>query len=112
MTYPSQRPRKMLKALFTLHPIEITEAGNNMTTSGTILPDNSTPLERALDTTAEKRLALDTPKPMDVESLPVHLLAHLALTLSVDVWEEDWSETSKRTMCLSKLFKPTWTKAQ
>ena len=69
-----------------------------MTTSGTILPDNSTPLERALDTTADKRLALDTPKPMDVESLPAHLLSHLALTLSVDVWEENWSETSKRTV--------------
>ena len=62
------------------------------------LPPNTTPLERAL---ARACAALaDTPVPIrdlwSAERCPVDLLPFLAWSLSVDRWDDAWSESIKR----------------
>lgn len=70
-----------------------------MSDPATLLPPNSTPLERAVDRSAATRLAA---LPSVVASLwnaatcPAALLPYLAWARSVDEWDEGWGEEKKR----------------
>lgn len=62
-----------------------------------LLPPNSTPLERALEAGARPE-PIVTPVASidDPETCPANLLPLLAWGLSVDSWDADWSEADKR----------------
>nr|WP_317893143.1 phage tail protein I [uncultured Sphingomonas sp.] len=63
-----------------------------------LLPPNSTPIERALEQ-GVARLG-EVPYPLDLlwdpQRCPVEMLPWLAWGLSVDSWDADWSEQAKR----------------
>jgi phage tail P2-like protein len=63
-----------------------------------LLPPNTTPLERAAET-ATARIG-EVPFPIerlwDPQQIPSEWLPWLAWGLSVDSWDEDWSEQAKR----------------
>jgi phage tail P2-like protein len=63
-----------------------------------LLPPNSTPLERALEQ-GVARLG-EVPYPLDLlwdpQRCPVEMLPWLAWGLSVDSWDAEWSEQTKR----------------
>lgn len=71
----------------------------------TILKPNATLHDRALEQ------AIRTGKPdltpiatlMNPDTCPMHLLGWLAWSLSVDVWDPDWSETTKRSVLRASL---------
>ena len=69
-----------------------------MTTYKSLLPPNSTKLERALEQVAAK--ALDLPVIIkqlhNPDTCPTALLPWLAWSLSVDEWDNDWSEEHQR----------------
>ncbi|MGR3484071.1 MAG: phage tail protein I [Paracoccaceae bacterium] len=68
----------------------------------TLLPPNATALERALEAVAAARLGaigLTFADLWSAERCPAHLLGHLAWSLSVDLWDEAWSEAVKREVC-------------
>jgi len=64
-----------------------------------ILPPNSTPLERAFDQVEEERLG-SLPLPVgDVwnpQTCPAPLLPWLAWGISIDIWDTNWTEPEKR----------------
>jgi phage tail P2-like protein len=66
-----------------------------------LLPDNTTPLMRELAGTS---ITIDAIKADIVETLwnpwtiPEHLLRDLASWLSIDFWQDSWSENTKRQM--------------
>lgn len=73
----------------------------------TLLPHNRTPWEEAIDRTVDARF----PLPADLvkavwspDNCPPHLLAYLAFGLSVDLWDNDWPETTKREACRKALL--------
>ena len=64
-----------------------------------LLPSNRTPWESAIEGTNAARY----PLPVDLitatwspDDCPVNLLPYLAWAMSVDVWDKDWPETTKR----------------
>lgn len=63
-----------------------------------VLPENSTPLERGLEQAAA--LLLDIPTPIrsvwSPDDCPAELLPWLAWGLSLDSWSSDWPEEIKR----------------
>lgn len=63
-----------------------------------ILPPNSTPVERALEAAIAGSSPDLTPVAalMRPETCPAHLLGWLAWAFSVDVWNPGWSEARKR----------------
>jgi phage tail P2-like protein len=62
-----------------------------------LLPPNSTPLERALEAGARPEpLATPAASIDDPATCPADLLPWLAWGLSVDTWDADWSEADKR----------------
>lgn len=64
-----------------------------------LLPPNATTAEIELsETTARLSVVVDIPKLWDVATCPVSLLPWLAWTLSVDEWNDSWSETVKRQL--------------
>lgn len=69
-----------------------------------LLPNNSTLLERALEAAA----AEDTPVPLrtlyNPDTCPARLLPLLAWTWSVDRWDERWSEAVKRSVIRSAFY--------
>jgi len=65
----------------------------------TLVPPNSTALERAADLTASVRISgIKVPirHLWDPDKCPVLLLPWLAWAVSVDEWNPEWSETQKR----------------
>lgn len=72
-----------------------------MTVSQSLLPPASTPFERAMEATPAARLAA---LPAVVSSLwkadtcPAPLLPYLAWAVSVDEWDERWSDDRKRAV--------------
>lgn len=40
----------------------------------------------------------------DPKKIPAHLLPWLAINLSVDVWQENWTEAQKRQACANAIF--------
>lgn len=63
-----------------------------------LLPPDATPLERALESAALRVTAIDVPVQalVDPVAIPAHVLPFLAWHLSVDRWESDWSDATKR----------------
>lgn len=68
-------------------------------TAQSLLPPASTPLERAIDLASATRISAipqPTPTLWNAATCPPQLLPYLALAVSVDVWDEIWSEAEKR----------------
>ena len=67
-----------------------------------ILPPNRTPFEEAIEGASAARFPPPVHLIADVwnpETCPADLLPYLAWGLSVDLWDERWSETTKREVC-------------
>lgn len=64
----------------------------------TLLPPNATPLERALEAGVARISTIDTPIDtlLDPDRIAARWLPWLAWGLSVDAWDSDWSEVTKR----------------
>jgi len=61
-----------------------------------LLPSNSTQLERALEASFYERTIIPLRTLYNAQTCPVHLLPHLAWAWSVDRWDHRWSEAAKR----------------
>lgn len=63
-----------------------------------LLPPNSTPLERATESATARIGAVPVPlrELVDPDSCPIDLLPYLAWALSIDTWSSDWPESIKR----------------
>lgn len=66
--------------------------------SETLLPDNATAQEIALDLATSRigDVAVDIRAVMNPQACPAHLLPWLAWALSVDEWDAEWTEETKR----------------
>ena len=69
-----------------------------------LLPINSTPLERALEAASAGDTAIMLRTLYDPATCPVHLLPQLAWAWSVDRWDPRWSETVKRNAIRASYF--------
>lgn len=66
-------------------------------TTHSLLPRNTTPMERAAEATLLKfDPAMQVPSMWDAATCPEQLLPWVAWALSVDDWETDWSAEKKR----------------
>lgn len=63
------------------------------------LPRNSTPLERALVAAWDGEADHPLKHLYNADACPAHLLPYLAWAWSVDRWNNDWPENSKRAAC-------------
>ncbi|QBY46922.1 phage tail protein I (plasmid) [Arsenophonus nasoniae] len=72
----------------------------------TLLPTGSTALEKAASVALSRILTLPIALRtlMDPDTCPVHLLPYLAWSFSVDRWDKDWSEKTKREAIKAALF--------
>ena len=61
-----------------------------------LLPSNSTQLERALEAAFYERTIVPLRTLYSAQTCPVHLLPHLAWAWSVDRWDHRWPEAAKR----------------
>lgn len=61
-----------------------------------LLPINSTQLERALEATFFEKTIVPLRDLYNADTCPVHLLPHLAWAWSVDRWDYRWTEATKR----------------
>ena len=61
-----------------------------------LLPLNSTQLERALEASFYEKTIVPLRTLYNADTCPVHLLPHLAWAWSVDRWDYRWSEATKR----------------
>lgn len=66
-----------------------------------LLPNNSTPLERALGSVAIDRTKITLRTLYNPDTCPAHLLYQLAWAWSVDRWDDEWSEAVKRSVIRS-----------
>jgi hypothetical protein len=67
-----------------------------------LLPPNASPFEQAMGLTLASRFPLPVHLVSDVlnpDRCPAHLLGYLAFSLSIDLWDESWPETRKRSVC-------------
>lgn len=64
-----------------------------------LLPPNATAFERSIEAALTRVTSIDTPVAslMDPATIPATALPFLAWHLSVDRWDADWSDTTKRT---------------
>lgn len=71
-----------------------------------LLPYNSTPLEKGAETVIREALATDVPIDTlwSAERCPLELLPFLAWALSVDHWDSDWPESRKRAVIQASVF--------
>jgi len=69
-----------------------------------LLPNNSTPLERALEATHAGDTATMLRTLYNPDTCPEHLLPHLAWAWSVDRWDPAWSEPVKRAAIKASFF--------
>lgn len=73
----------------------------------TLLPPNSTPLERNLAITGAQIEAVDTSVIVQVtraDVAPVEFLPYLAWEVSVDRWSDSWPEETKRKVIADSFF--------
>ncbi|MGZ7456609.1 phage tail protein I [Pseudomonas sp. Ma2-10] len=61
-----------------------------------LLPINSTQLERAMEATFYEKTIVPLRDLYNADTCPVHLLPHLAWAWSVDRWDYRWTEATKR----------------
>nr|BFD39973.1 phage tail protein I [Pseudomonas sp. FFPRI_1] len=69
-----------------------------------LLPVNSTPLERALEAVNANDTAILLRTLYNPDTCPAHLLSQLAWAWSVDRWDPRWSETVKRNAIRASYF--------
>lgn len=64
-----------------------------------LLPPNSTLLERNLSTTNSSAFDIDSIRIIkDIDNVPAQFLPFLAYQRSVDYWDDNWQESLKRTV--------------
>lgn len=70
-----------------------------------ILPSTTHEIEREMDDIISSIIQFETPLAdlWDADKCPEPLLIYLAWALSVDVWNDDWSEQVKRDVCRKSL---------
>lgn len=61
-----------------------------------ILPANSTEFERALEKTVSRILPERIETLWNPDTCPVEFLGYLAWGLAIDIWDDQWTETTKR----------------
>ncbi len=69
-----------------------------------LLPLNSTPLERALEAAADEDLAIMLRRLYNPDTCPAGLLYLLAWAWSVDRWDDRWAESVKRSVIRSSFY--------
>ncbi|CAM3806838.1 Baseplate protein I [Pseudomonas reidholzensis] len=69
-----------------------------------LLPNNSTPLERAIGSAALDRTKITLRTLYNPDTCPAALLYQLAWAWSVDRWDDTWSEEVKRSIIRSSLY--------
>ena len=69
-----------------------------------LLPLNSTQLERAIEAADVEILDVPLRTLYNPDTCPAHLLYHLAWAWSVDRWDDTWSEAVKRSVIRSAFF--------
>ncbi|MGR3893569.1 phage tail protein I [Pseudomonas sp. 1176_21] len=69
-----------------------------------LLPLNSTPLERAVEAASVEDLQIALRTLYNPDTCPAHLLYQLAWAWSVDRWDEKWSEAVKRSVIRSAFY--------
>jgi len=69
-----------------------------------LLPLNSTPLERGIEATFAENTLIPLRTLYNPDTCPVHLLPHLAWAWSVDRWDPAWSEPVKRAAIKASFF--------
>jgi phage tail P2-like protein len=69
-----------------------------------LLPLNSTPLERAIEATFAEQTLIPLRTLYNPDTCPVHLLPHLAWAWSVDRWDPNWSEPVKRAAIKASFY--------
>ncbi|MEW9683305.1 phage tail protein I [Pseudomonas sp. TE50-2] len=70
----------------------------------TLLPLNSTPLERAMEAATAEGTAVLLRTLYNPDTCPVRLLPYLAWAWSVDRWDGSWSEAVKRSVIRSAFY--------
>ncbi|KPA87172.1 phage tail protein, P2 protein I family [Pseudomonas asplenii] len=69
-----------------------------------LLPNNSTQLERAIEAAADEIVEVPLRTLYNPDTCPAHLLYQLAWAWSVDRWDNAWPEATKRAVCRSAFF--------
>ncbi|MBV6290418.1 phage tail protein I [Pseudomonas aegrilactucae] len=69
-----------------------------------LLPLNSTPLERAVEAASHEDLKVTLRTLYNPDTCPAHLLYQLAWAWSVDRWDDTWSEAIKRSVIRSSFY--------
>lgn len=69
-----------------------------------LLPLNSTPLERAVEAASSEDLKVTLRTLYNPDTCPAHLLYQLAWAWSVDRWDDTWSEAIKRSVIRSSFY--------
>lgn len=74
--------------------------------SKSLLPSGSTPFERAATEAMAEAVALKVPLRdlWNPDRCPLSLLPYLAWALSVDRWDQNWSEKTKRSVIKASFF--------
>ena len=69
-----------------------------------LLPPGRSPLERALEAATAPRVSFDAVRDLwNPQRCPVALLPWLAWALSVDIWEDDWTEAEQRAVVAASI---------
>lgn len=69
-----------------------------------LLPLNSTPLERAVEAASNEDLKVTLRTLYNPDTCPAHLLYQLAWAWSVDRWDDAWPEAIKRSVIRSSFY--------
>ncbi|WP_034106685.1 phage tail protein I [Pseudomonas lurida] len=69
-----------------------------------LLPINSTQLERAIEAASADRTEIPLRSLYNPTTCPVHLLPHLAWAWSVDRWDDRWTEVAKRNAIRASFY--------
>lgn len=69
-----------------------------------LLPINSTPLERAIEAAVEEVTEIPLRRLYNPDTCPTHLLPWLAWSWSVDRWDSTWPEAVKRSAIRSAYY--------
>lgn len=84
-----------------MHRLQRDDGGGNMKS---LLPSNSTPLERAIEAAFYERTIVPLRTLYNPDTCPVDLLPHLAWAWSVDRWDYRWSEATKRAAIKASFY--------
>ncbi len=91
----SARTAYLLDVKAILH-LERTEQVNDSLPEPSLLPQNATAQERAIERTITRDVPIAVRSVWNPDTCPAHVLPWLAWALSVDQWQPDWPEDQKR----------------